>query len=553
MMMREAAVQRVLFVATLALFCAPPIQCGQTSGETSSSPTFRIAGRVVNAKDSATLALARVTIRNVKNPKDIQSQLTREDGSFEFQTERGKYSLQGAKRGFIPAAYDQHEQFSTAIATGASVNTESLVVKLSSFAVLTGKVLDGSGDPVRQARTTLWREDHSSGISRIVRFRDEVTDDLGSFEFAPLDAATYFLSVAATPWYAMHAPTQEGGEPTQPTSVDRALDVVYPTAYYAGATESEDATPIPLRGGDRMEVEMRLQPVPALHVIFKTEVKDESQGLVIPTLMKQAFDGMEFNGERPDIRVISPGMIEVTTAPGKYTVRLFGPGPEQSERTSEVDLTQDHQEVQTSQSESSSTIEASVRLPGQATIPSGIFLVLRNANRRGGYFETVGNKGTATFRSVPPGTYDVIAGSDTKFYGVVGISNGGSNSASHSLKVPAGVSLPVSLTLAEGSGTVEGVVNQDGKPMAGAMVVLIPKHPEQNRELFRRDQSDLDGTFSLNGVIAGSYTVVAIANGWDLDWGKTAVLAQYAKRGQTVLVGGPGTTRLSGPVELQQK
>jgi hypothetical protein len=111
----------------------------------------------------------------------------------------------------------------------------------------------------------------------------------------------------------------------------------------------------------------------------------------------------------------------------------------------------------------------------------------------------------------------------------------------------------VSLTLAEGSGTVEGVVNQDGKPIPGAMVVLIPKHPEQNRELFRRDQSDLDGTFSLNGVIAGPYTVVAIANGWDLDWGKTAVLAQYAKRGQTVLVGGSGTTRLSGPVEVQQK
>jgi hypothetical protein len=38
------------------------------------------------------------------------------------------------------------------------------------------------------------------------------------------------------------------------------------------------------------------------------------------------------------------------------------------------------------------------------------------------------------------------------------------------------------------------------------------------RDLFRRDQSDLDGTFSLHGVIPGTYTVVAIDNGWDLDW-----------------------------------
>jgi hypothetical protein len=189
----------------------------------------------------------------------------------------------------------------------------------------------------------------------------------------------------------------------------------------------------------------------------------------------------------------------------------------------------------------------------QATIPSGLFLLLRNGNRRGGYFEAVSSKGTATFRSVPPGTYDVIAGSNSKFYGVVRSSSGGSDVASHSLKVPAGVSLPVSLTLAEGSGTVEGVVNHDSEPIAGAMVVLIPKHPEKNRELFRRDQSDLDGSFSLNGVIAGTYTVVAIANGWDLDWGKTAVLTKYADRGQTVIVGGSGTVHLAGPVEVQQK
>jgi hypothetical protein len=236
-----------------------------------------------------------------------------------------------------------------------------------------------------------------------------------------------------------------------------------------------------------VEIEVRLQPVSAIHVIFRSEVKEEGQGFAIPTLMKQSFDGLQFDRERPDIRVISPGAVEVTTAPGKYTVRLFG--SDQSERTSEVDIAQDHQEIQTSQSESTSTIEASVRVADQAKIPRGLFLVLRNANRRdGGYFEAVGSEGTATFRSVPPGTYDVIAGSDNKFYGVVRISSAGSDTASHSLKVPSGVSLPVSLTLAEGSGTVEGVVNQDGKGIAGVMVVLIPKHPEQNRELFRRKQ-----------------------------------------------------------------
>jgi hypothetical protein len=56
------------------------------------------------------------------------------------------------------------------------------------------------------------------------------------------------------------------------------------------------------------------------------------------------------------------------------------------------------------------------------------------------------------------------------------------------------------------------------------MVVLVPRNPEANGDLFRRDQSDLDGSFALHKVIPGPYTVCAIENGWDLDWGKPDVL-----------------------------
>ena len=80
------------------------------------------------------------------------------------------------------------------------------------------------------------------------------------------------------------------------------------------------------------------------------------------------------------------------------------------------------------------------------------------------------------------------------------------------------------------------------------MVVLVPKHPEANIELFRRDQSDLDGSFVLQGVIPGTYIVIAIADGWDLDWSRSGVLAKYAGKGQTVVV--PGSE--SHPVQLPE-
>ena len=55
-------------------------------------------------------------------------------------------------------------------------------------------------------------------------------------------------------------------------------------------------------------------------------------------------------------------------------------------------------------------------------------------------------------------------------------------------------------------------------------------------DLFRRDQSDLDGTFSLRDVTPGKYTLVAIENGWDLDWSQPEVIAVYAKHGRAVEV-----------------
>jgi hypothetical protein len=73
-------------------------------------------------------------------------------------------------------------------------------------------------------------------------------------------------------------------------------------------------------------------------------------------------------------------------------------------------------------------------------------------------------------------------------------------------------------------------------------------------ELFRRDQSDQDGSFSLLNVIPGTYTIVAIEDGWDLDWGKPDVIARYAEHGQRIVVTEKmNRETLPEPVEVQPK
>ena len=75
---------------------------------------FTIAGMVVSSVTGVPLVNARVSITNVRNSEQTLRLITTENGHFEFSgLKAGKFSLEGAKRGFLSAAYEQHEQFST--------------------------------------------------------------------------------------------------------------------------------------------------------------------------------------------------------------------------------------------------------------------------------------------------------------------------------------------------------------------------------------------------------------------------------------------------------
>jgi hypothetical protein len=73
--------------------------------------------------------------------------------------------------------------------------------------------------------------------------------------------------------------------------------------------------------------------------------------------------------------------------------------------------------------------------------------------------------------------------------------------------------------------------------------------------LARRDQSDSDGSFALRDAAPGQYTVVAIENGWDLDWERPEVISRYLPGGIPVTVTEVSgkLVRLSQPVPVQTR
>ena len=176
---------------------------------------YKIAGTVVNAATGAALARVKVSIADTSARTQKIEMVTGEGGHFEFAgVPAGKYALQGAKRGYITSGYEQHEQYSTAIVTGPEFATDKLVLRLMPMAMIAGHVLDESGEPVRSARVRLFLEDHSGGMSRVMAVNGATSDDRGYFDIGALRPGTYFVSVSATPWYAVHPLERAVGEGT---------------------------------------------------------------------------------------------------------------------------------------------------------------------------------------------------------------------------------------------------------------------------------------------------------------------------------------------------
>src|ERR1700733_8568945 len=109
-----------------SLLCLTEAGGGQTSARPSPSAAngFRISGTVVDREGGQMLPNARVTIhsteiRPAESGDPAQTVTTDEEGRFEFRgLKAGKYELLAERRGYVQQSFDQHEEFSTAIAVG---------------------------------------------------------------------------------------------------------------------------------------------------------------------------------------------------------------------------------------------------------------------------------------------------------------------------------------------------------------------------------------------------------------------------------------------------
>jgi Carboxypeptidase regulatory-like domain len=540
----------------LILLCActfVPSEARSANQASAANTKFKIAGTVVNSITGAPLGKARITLMDTANRANMLSVITGDDGHFEFYSlYRAKYSLQGASRGFISAGYEQHEEFSTAIVTGGDFNTENLVLRLTPLALIGGKVLDESGEPVRKADVRLFIDNQQGGRRRTVPVGADTTDDQGYYEFSGLAPANYFIAVSAKPWYAIPSFSSPRNGYPSPPNFSSALDVAYPTTYNNSATDSQSATPITIQAGDHLQVDMHLSPVPVLHLIFRIP-QSEQRGVSVPAFETRVFDSREYL-QVEGMQSPSPGVYEMAGIPaGKYTVRFMDPKSGQAQQSTEINLTTDGQELDLTHGEPSASVKLSFKMPRQEPLTQQINIALLDSRRQVAGFQAIHATGEVEFDDIPAGKYSILVYSRNSRYSVARMVSGGGETLGHDLTVAPGSSLSMTVFLAVGLVNVEGFAMRGNKPCSGVMVALVPKDPQAHLEMFRRDQSDSDGSFTLPAVIPGTYTLIAVEDAWGFQWLQPDVLNRYLQHGQNLTIGElmTNTVHLPDPVEVQ--
>ena len=548
--------------AELLLFIGLPL-CAQSPALAHLQPAaaqqklYRIAGTVTNSITGEPVPRATVSLVDDESEarEQVQSAETGDDGAFALQTApAGKYGLRVARRGYLTTFFDEHDEYSSAIVTGEGQDTENIPFQLNPAAMVHGVVTEDAGEPVQQAQVILVRKSRSDGLGEhMVKSVSGATDDTGSYEFWNLLPGTYFLAVKSVPWFALH-PFSSDSSPSNAQSQQNAaaLDVAYPVTYYDGVTDEASATPITISSGDRVELNVALHAVPAIHLLVRGSNGD-GQGNYPPRLSQTIFGQQEVAATGGLRRAPTASSVDEFSgvAPGQYELAQGNPP-----RIVEFNATGNgSQQVDSYAGVPTVTVTVKAHMADGAPLPIPLGLALRSDNAMQREITSrMTNTEELRFDSVPPGSFAILPRSGNLALAVVSIRSG--EAARQDSRIQVG-ERPVSLTvtLAKGATDIIGFARDGGKGKPGVMIVLVPNNPATNWAMFRRDQSDSDGSFRLRDVVPGQYTVVAIEDGWELDWAQHEVLRRYLPRGISVTVSDSSGKRtiLAEPVPVQTR
>lgn len=554
-----------LAIVVAALICSR-IVAAEPAPPVSPATAFRITGVVLNSVDGSPVPHCHLSAslemrgrgpgpgprRQFPAAEGVDSD---EHGHFSLSvSSAGSWQLTATALGYVSQAYDQHENYSSAVVLTNATPVVDLVFRLPPESSIRGEVRDEAGEAVRNARVDLLSQQLPSPGDKTDPFRVRAltqTDDRGMYEFANLPPGQYRVMVEARPWYA-NSNQSRRFNPTPATtdttaSLDPSLDMTYQLTWFPGVGDSSQAETLALRAGDERRADFHLVPIPAIHLRIVPPPNEQGATRAAPIypVLERMDVGVPGNGlTQSSISTTPQGQIDVGgLAPGLYRVRV----PEQNSqgRTALVQVTDGSARVLDFNSAAEATSNINVHFDGADSDERafGVELTDPTSGQRfslagGGRPMAMGPRRGQQMSQpqeltlqVPPGRYEVNLFGRGEAY-LTGISAQGADVAGRFITVHEG-NVTLTLHTASGRAKVTGIASQEGAPSAGAMVLLIPAGLDDPGSFatVARDQTNTDGSFELQNVVPGQYILVAIDHGWSVNWKDPSTLTSYLSQG----------------------
>jgi hypothetical protein len=531
------------------------------------APAASLEGRVLRSGTNEPVVRAGVVLTKVGGRlSDSVSATTDAQGRFSFSSiPAGDYRLFAEHADYVRGEYGQRSigRPGSAITLAAGQRLGEVTLTLTPSGVISGRAVNGSGDPVH-AQIQALKRSYAQGRARVTVIAEVSTNDLGEYRLFGLPPGDYV--VGATPYGYQRIYSGE-----QFTLMPPLLDVIvsisnsnrgvsaitesggfiepaalrgenYGARYFPGVADVAAARRITVEpgavvSGTDFQILPALRP-PAPLVKVRGQVVDTTGQLTANATVQlgDPEDGFTVGSLHRSVRITpdARGAFEFDRIdPGRYIVHstsATGSG------TVLVDVGNSDLEGLRLVLNPRVDVNGRIAVEGQATVDLTKVIVWLRApafSRQG----TVRADGSFSMQGVIGGDYRLeVEGTPATLY--LKSARLGSDDVlvkEFSLKPPPQT---LELVLSANTGTLEGTVSgADRRPAAGVRVVVVPEASRRaSFERYRVTSTDSAGRFRAEGIAPGEYKVFAWEDIEENAWQVPEILRRYEEQGKAIRI-----------------